>query len=201
MLGSRDFPETQPSLLCSLREDGRAQSAWREFFECYGPAVFRVARHQGLDAHDAEDVVQQVMLSIAAHIGGFRYDRDCGRFRNWVKTIANNKIRDRHRRQSRAVPQVSLNYTAYACVDDSPTLAELWEREWRVQEILHCLDEVVDEFAPQRVQAFRLYMLEGCSAEETARRMGMSLGHVYVTRTEILARIRRRLRHGGVPTS
>ena len=54
MLQSRDFPETQPSLLRSLREGGPKQSAWREFFECYAPAVFRVARHQGLDRHDAE---------------------------------------------------------------------------------------------------------------------------------------------------
>ena len=197
MLQSKDFPDTQPSLLRELREGGSegrpAQSAWREFFECYAPAVFRVARRRGLDRHDAEDIVQQVMLSIAGHIGKFTYDRDCGRFRQWVKTISNNKIRDRHRRQTHTVPQVPLSNSASECVDEHPSMSELWEQEWRVQEILHCLDQVVDEFAPNRVQAFRLYVLEGVSAEETAQRMGMSRGHVYVTRSEILSRIRLRL--------
>ncbi len=192
MLQPREFPETRPSLLRSLRGDAPGESPWREFFERYAPAVFRVARMKGLDAHDAEDVVQQVMLAIAGHIGGFDYDRDCGRFRHWVRTIANNKIRDRYRRLAAALPQAALD-PAYECVDQQPTLDELWEREWKVQEILHCLDQVAVEFTPKRVEAFRLYVIEGLSAEETARHLDMTRGHVYVTRTEILGRIRERI--------
>ena len=194
MLQSRPFPETRPSLLCSLRDGRMQQSAWREFFERYAPAVFRVARLGGLDSHDAEDIVQQVMLSISTHIGEFDYQRDCGRFRRWVKTIANNKIRDRFRRRQTDLIQVAGDGCPERA-DAGPSLDAVWDQEWKVQEILYCLDEVAVEFAPKRVLAFRLYVLEGLSADETATELGMTRGHVYVTRCEILSRIRDRLQH------
>ncbi len=192
MLSPRPFPETRPSLLGTLRGTGPGRSAWREFFHCYGPPVFRVAQCQGLDAHDAEDIVQQVMLAVSGHIGGFDYDRDCGRFRHWIKTITKNKIRDLHRRRSSG-PQVIPDATLDDRADGQPSLDETWEREWKLQEILHCLDKVATDFAPRRVEAFRLYVIEGVSAAETARRLDMTKGHVYVTRAEILGRIRERL--------
>lgn len=192
MLQPRDFPETRPSLLAALRPGASGPSGWREFFDCYAPAVFRVARRQGLGHHDAEDIVQQVMIAIAGHMDHFEYDRDRGRFRRWVRTIANNKIRDRFRRRAAGVRLEALPLPE-ECAADGPGLEELWEQEWRVQEILRCLDEIAADFAPRRVEAFRLYVLEGLSAEEAARRTGLSRGHVYVTRAEILARIRERI--------
>jgi RNA polymerase sigma-70 factor (ECF subfamily) len=196
MLEPRDFPDTRPSLLDTLRAGATGQSGWREFFQQYGPAVFRVARRRGLDEHDAEDLVQQVMLAIAGHIDDFEYDRDCGRFRQWVKTIANNKIRDLFRRRA-AGPHVEPVADLDTRADEGPDLDELWEQEWRVQEILHCLDIVSTDFAPRRVEAFRLYVLEGLSAQETAQRLGMTRGHVYVTRAEVMARIRERIEQAG----
>ena len=192
MLNPRPFPETRPSMLDTMRDEGPGHSAWREFYQYYGPAVFRVAKCQGLDAHDAEDVVQQVMLTVSGHIGKFNYDRDCGRFRHWIKTVTRNKIRDLHRRRSagvHTVPDAMPDDRA----DDQPSLDETWEQEWKLQEILHCLEQLTVDFAPKRVEAFRLYVIEGVSAAETASRLNMTTGHVYVTRSEILRRIRERI--------
>ena len=90
------FPRRDPRYWA--RGDEPRQSAWREFFECYAPPVYRVARLRGLSADDAEDIVQQVMLAVSQHIEGFRYDRDRGRFRQWVRRIAENKIVDLRRK-------------------------------------------------------------------------------------------------------
>ena len=189
MLQPSQFPETRPSLLCSLRDGEPAQSAWREFFERYAPAVYRVARRQGLDAHDADDIVQQVMLNISAHIGEFDYDRDRGRFRQWVKTIAANKVRDLFRHRGAVRREVSLD-EAQACSDPGREVEPLWEQEWKVQDMLYCLDQVAADIAPRRFEAFRLYVLEGVSADETAERLGMTRAHVYVTRAQVKKRIR-----------
>jgi RNA polymerase sigma-70 factor, ECF subfamily len=192
MLRPRDFPETRASLLDTLRTEGAGGGGWREFFAAYAPAVYRVARHQGLAHHDAEDIVQQVMIAIAGHMERFEYDRATGRFRQWVKTIANNKLRDRHRRQAAGVKLEALP-TPDGWAGEEPDLDALWDQEWRVQEILACLDQVTVDYSPRRVEAFRLYVLEGVPAEEAARRTGLTRGHVYVTRAEILARVRERL--------
>ena len=192
MLGAssnKNFPETRPSLIRSLRDDSRAESAWREFFERYAPAVYRVARRQGLSHADADDIVQQSMLAVSTHIGKFEYDRDRGRFRQWIKTIAANKVRDLLRRGKAARDTVPLT-EANEQADDQPSLDSLWEQEWKVQDMLFCLDQVAADISPRRFEAFRLYVLEGVSADETAEQLGMTRAHVYVTRAQVSKRIR-----------
>lgn len=190
MLRSTGFPDTRPSLLATLGDDRGGQTAWREFFSRYGPAIYRVARLRGLSDPDADDIVQQVMVSISSHIGDFKYDRDRGRFRQWIRTITENKIRQGGRRKS--LP-VSAGSDVEACEDDRPGLEEVWKQEWQLQDILWCLDQVSDDVSPRRMQAFRMYALEGVSATEVARRLDMTVGHVYVTRHLVLNMVRKKI--------
>ncbi len=190
MLQTRGFPDTRPSLLATLDDGVQGASAWQEFFERYAPAVYRVARLRGLAEPDADDIVQQVMMAVSSHIGDFTYDRDRGRFRSWVRTIAENKIRELARRcRVPAVDAAALESQP----DDRPGAEELWEDQWQVQDMLHCLDQVATDISPRRMTAFRLYALEGVPAAEVAQATGMSVGHVYVTRHLVLNRVRERM--------
>jgi len=197
MLQPREFPETRASLLASLNADGvPRQAAWREFFERYAPAVYRVARLRGLGDSDADDVVQQVMLAVSSHIGGFEYDRDRGKFRQWVRAVTQSKLTDLHRRrQTRSVggraAETAVPLEDYA--DEEPGPNEQWEQEWRTQDMLYCLDQVAADISPRRMRAFRMYTLEGVSAAETAEQLGVTVGHIYVTRNHVLKLVRQRM--------
>ena len=191
MLSPQNFPETRPSLLCSLAEAGAGQSPWREFFERYAPAIFRVARLRGLAEADADDVVQTVMLDIARHIGGFEYDRDRGRFRQWVRRIAESKICSVFRRHA---AEHRRRANLEEITEAPPTLDALWEEQWQLQDLKWCLDQVALDVSPRRMQAFRLYALEGHSAEDTAAAMSMTPGHVYVVRSQMLRLLRERMK-------
>lgn len=191
MLQPKRFPDTRPSLIATLGEGPEGQSAWREFFSRYGPAIYRVARLRGLSDEDADDIVQQVMVAISSHIGDFRYDRDRGRFRHWVRTITENKIRQNARR---AVLPVASEADVSVCADDVPSLEDIWEREWQLQDILWCLDQASDDISPRRMEAFRMYAIDGVPAGEVAKRLNMSVGHVYVVRHLVLNMIRRRIK-------
>ncbi len=191
MLQSRQFPETRASLLSRLREDGPGQSAWREFFDRYAPAVFRVSRLRGLDEPDADDLVQQVMLAVSEHIKRFEYDRDRGRFRQWVRTIAERKIADHYRKARPTVAQDTALLESRA--DDRPTLEELWDQEWQLQDMLWCLDQVSADISPRRMEAFRMYVLDGRPVREIAGQLSMTEGYVYVTRYYVLGQLRKRM--------
>lgn len=188
MLKPREFPETRPSLLQALRGDQPRESAWRDFFERYAPAIYRVARLRGLDEADADDIVQQVMITLTEHLTEFRYDRDRGQFRHWVRKIVENRIVDLRRKR-----QLPGDTGLDEHTDDGPGPDEVWEREWRMQDILYCLDEVAKDLSLRRVEAFWLYVVEGVPAAEVAERLDMTIGHVYVTRTQVLNRIRARM--------
>ena len=190
MLSRGEFPETRPSLLDALREPGE-ESHWGEFFRRYAPAVYRVARLRGVNEHDAEDIVQQVMIESTRHIKRFEYRPGRSLFRNWMRTITENKIVDRHRRRR---PEVQCDAALESCPDTASTVEALWEQEWKLQDLLWCLEQLAADISPRRMEAFKMYSLEGRPAHEVAERLGMSKGYVYVTRCQILNLIRERLR-------
>lgn len=189
MLRASEFPDTRPSLIATLGGEAGTSLAWREFFDRYAPAIYRVVRMRGLTHDDAEDIVQQTMVAIFAHIGDFRYDRDRGRFRNWVRTITENKIRSVWRKRQGSPADASLTE---AVPDGAPAVENMWEDEWRTQDLIWCLDQVEKDIPPRKMEAFRRYVLRGVPAEEVARQMDMSVGNVYLTRHTVLARIRKK---------
>ncbi|MGH7133407.1 MAG: RNA polymerase sigma factor [Phycisphaerales bacterium] len=201
MLKPRDFSDTRPSLLVELRRIalgipdlpaiGTMEDApWRRFFNMYAPAVYRVALHRRLPPTDAEDIVQQVMMAVLGHIGGFEYETSRGRFRAWILRITENKIKDLARRQR------PRERGGDAAEDEAVGADEgegVWEAEWRMQDLLYCLDQVEGDIAPRRMEAFRLYVLQGVPAAEVARELGMQIGHVYVTRSQVLRMVRQKM--------
>jgi RNA polymerase sigma factor (sigma-70 family) len=86
-------PPTRPSLIVRLR-DAADRDAWQEFVRLYQPILRRVARSRNLQASDAEDVVQQVLIAVSNSISKFRTTQRTGAFRRWLAVILKNKIAD-----------------------------------------------------------------------------------------------------------
>ncbi len=186
MLRPGPFPDTRPSLLGALKGSDAGDADWRRFFEAYAPSVFRVARKQGLAVQDADDIVQQVMVAVSAHIGRFDPDTNRCRFRHWIRVITTNKVTDIFRRRATLRTESIGNREEFA----EPEVDRLWDEEWHLQDLQACLRKLEYEISPKRFEAFKLYVLKGVSAAETAEQLNMSPNHVYVTRTLVIRRLR-----------
>jgi RNA polymerase sigma-70 factor (ECF subfamily) len=75
---------TRQSLLSRLR-DLEDQSGWREFFDSYWRLIYNVARRSGLAETQAQDVVQNTFIYLARRMPKFRYDRERGSFKSWLR--------------------------------------------------------------------------------------------------------------------
>ena len=78
-------PETRASLIVRLR-DAADVAVWDEYVAIYGPLVYRLALRQGLQAADADDVVQQVFAAAAQSVHHWLEKPQRGRFRGWLLT-------------------------------------------------------------------------------------------------------------------
>ena len=85
------IPDTRASLLFRVR-DPADQVAWEDFVEIYRPVILRLARQKGMQAADADDVAQQVLVAVAKAVQKREHDRKRARFRTWLHRVAHNAI-------------------------------------------------------------------------------------------------------------
>jgi RNA polymerase sigma-70 factor (ECF subfamily) len=173
----------------------RAPEAWRRLAQLYGPLVYRWCRRSGLGAPDAEDVLQEVFLTVATRIGEFQPDQQEGSFRGWLRTITRHKVGDWMRRQARSphtgggpeVQQMLLDAPAPEADADPPETGALYHR---------ALALIREEFEESTWQAFWRVVVEARSTADVAAALGISRNAVYIARCRVLRRLREAIGDG-----
>ncbi|HAD61741.1 MAG TPA: sigma-70 family RNA polymerase sigma factor, partial [Planctomycetaceae bacterium] len=84
---------TRASLILRL-QNADDVAAWDEFSAIYAPVVYRVAIARGLQAADAENLVQEVMLSVARSVDQWLERTNRGSFRAMLLRISRNAAVD-----------------------------------------------------------------------------------------------------------
>lgn len=181
---------TRPSLLLRLRDRSDAD-AWRAFDAIYRPMLDRFARARGLNDADAEDVTQHCLSAIASHMGQFDYDPSKGRFKSWLATLVNNRVRSLARRRAERQGE-TRDFQGEQRIEDSP--AETFERIWLEEHLRHCLDELRNEVQDKTFQAFQRYVIEQRPLEEVCEAFDLKPNNVYTIKWRMTERIAARMK-------
>ena len=102
-----DLIPTRESLLSRLK-DWRDGDSWQEFFETYWRLIYGVVRKAGLTDAEAQDIVQETMLSVARKIEGFRYDPKVCSFKTWMLKLTRWRILNQLIRRTRETSQTQV---------------------------------------------------------------------------------------------
>jgi RNA polymerase sigma-70 factor (ECF subfamily) len=195
-MADASLPTTSVTLLARLRQDPTNQAAWDEFVEHYGPHIYRWCRQWKLQAADAEDVTQDILLKLAQKLRHFAYDPSLS-FRGWLKTVTHHAWRD----------FVDGRRPTQAAVGGSSVLEmmqTLEAREDLVQKLEEAFDHELLEAAKVRVQlrvaphtwkAFRLVALEGVPVADVAAQVGMQVAMVYVAKSKVQKMLQEEIRN------
>ena len=93
---SDEFLPTRVSLLGRLKDWGD-QRSWQDFYDTYHRLIHSVALKAGLTPTEAQDVVQETVLSVTKKIGDFRADPARGSFKGWLsRRVKNLRCTYRH---------------------------------------------------------------------------------------------------------
>ena len=186
-------PETRHSLLLRLK-DPADREAWSEFVDLYEPVIYRLACRKGLQHADAEDLVQQVLMSVSRTIERWEPDRGRARFRTWLHTVALNAIinalsrRPAAQASGNSAVQEQLHEVAQ-CEADS----QLLRLEMRREIFRRAAGEVRREFHPATWEAFWLTAVEQQDVDAVAERLGKERGAIYAARSRIMRRLKEKV--------
>jgi RNA polymerase sigma factor (sigma-70 family) len=182
-------PVTRPSLLVRIRDTGDTD-AWRLFVDLYAPMIYGFARRRGLQDADAADLTQDVFRTVAVRPPD--YDPHRGTFRGWLYTVTRNKVRDFVERRGR-IPTAGDT----AALDEQPAREDdemaQWDRDYEKRLFHWAAEQIRGEFAGPTWQAFWRVAVDGTAAAEVAAALGMSVGAVYVSKSRVVARLRKQI--------
>jgi RNA polymerase sigma-70 factor (ECF subfamily) len=188
----QESPATRASLLVRLR-DGSDANAWHEFVRLYAPVIYGFARKRGLQDADAADLMQEVLRTVSTAMGRLEYDPARGTFRGWLFTVTRNKVFNFLESRSRRVQgsgdsriQQRLEQHAGA---DGKVSAE-WEADYQRSLAAQAMERVKGEFQLATWQAFMLTAVEGQAPAEVSKKVGLSVGAIYVAKSRVIARLR-----------
>jgi RNA polymerase sigma-70 factor, ECF subfamily len=179
-------PSTQPSLLSAI-VDFQNEAAWRRFMATYEEFILSRCMGCGLNATDAEDVKQSVVMALARAMPQFQYNPK-QRFRGYLTTVVVNTVKKLRAKQARQ-PGSSGSGEA----GQKSKIETLPDRDF-VEELAISLDSrlgrdvrnlsLICERVRAQVKehtwvAYIETAIECQSAVEVAKRLGVSAGVVY----------------------
>lgn len=181
--GARVFLPTRKSLLSRLK-NWSDNASWEGFFETYWKLIYGVAVRSGLAHAEAQDVVQEVVLSVAKHIRSFEYDPKVCSFKGWLLHVTRSKIARQYARRGKQVMEAGLLTPIIEKLPDPNPLAleALWNEEWQKNLVDSALSRVKARVPMEHYQMFDLYVLKRRPAREVAHTLRVTVAHVYVTK-------------------
>lgn len=180
---------TRASLLGRLKQ-WEDHPSWREFYDIYHDLIRRFALKAGLKEDEAEEVVQETMLSLAKTMPTFEYrPAECS-FKTWLLHLTRKRIADQFRKRSRELPQhhpanqeTQRTGTVERVPDPtSSALDRLWEEEWENNLMTAALDRLRRQTKPKQFQIYYLHVVRKLSSAEVATALGVNAGQIYLTK-------------------
>src|ERR1700677_1765966 len=187
-----DVQVTRETLLVRVRKQ-YDEAALREFVYYYRGFVFNIARRMGLSHHDAEEVVQTVMIQLWEKLPEFEYDPRKGRFRGWLCTVTGNMSKTMIQRMSRDLDRLTpgeREELASYLHQIKPTPSDdLAEQEWMDYIITLAWKKVQEEFGANEKAAFEM-VSQGVDVNEVSQRLGITTSSVYVYKKRVTDRLK-----------
>ena len=211
--GADESQGTRRSLLTRLR-NADDQSGWHQFFETYWKLLYRVARKSGLSEVEAQDAVQETIITVAQQMPGFRYDPARCSFKGWLLLLTRQRIAHQFRKRNKPGGAANRVHASAAqagrakpistdggpaTVDQLPDLSDsgfeaLWDEEWQEHLFSAALKQVKRQVSDRQFQIFDLYVLQNCSVREVVSMLRINAAQIYLAKHRVGALLKKEIK-------
>jgi RNA polymerase sigma factor (sigma-70 family) len=187
---------TRETLLERLKETNN-HASWQDFFDTYWRLIYGVAIKAGLNEVEAQDVVQDTVVTVARNIPEFEYDPAKCAFKTWLLNLTRWRIVDQIRRRQTVAANAQLVESAVIEEIADPrgiVLETIWEQEWQANLLDAATQRVKRQVSPKQYQMFYLHVLKELPIQEVARRVGANVGQVYLAKHRVGRLLKREIK-------
>jgi RNA polymerase sigma-70 factor (ECF subfamily) len=183
---------TRQSLLSRLK-DWNDQESWKVFFDTYWKLIYRTALKAGLSDAEAQDVVQETVISVSRSIPNFRYDPEKGSFNSWLLKVTTRRIADQLQKRGPVAKRAGTatgTSTGTSTIDRIPDpaasgLEELWDEEWEQNLIDAATQRVKNRVDAKHYQIFDCYAVKQWPISRVAQTFKVNRAKVYVIKHRV----------------
>jgi RNA polymerase sigma-70 factor (ECF subfamily) len=177
------------------------QRRWQEFFDTYWKLIYSAARQSGLTDVEAQEAVQETVITVAKNIDKLKYDPAIGSFKGWLLQITRWRIADQFRKREpgNAKRQHSQDDRLTATIERVPDsrivdLDAVWETEWKENLFEAAIARVKKKVEPKQFQIFDCYVRKEWPAQKVAERLRVNVGQVYLARHRVSALLKKEIK-------
>lgn len=187
-----EYIPTRASLLARLKR-WDDHEGWKCFFDTYGKLIYSVARKAGLGDAEAQDVVQETIITVAKKLPEFKYDPAIGSFKGWLSQLTRWRIIDnlrkkqyeshgeKFRREETLDTAIAEHQPDSAGLD----LEAVWDEEWQKQVMEAAMEKAKRQVSATQFQMFYLHVIKNQPAKDVARRLQAKLHEVYFAKVKV----------------
>jgi RNA polymerase sigma factor (sigma-70 family) len=174
---------------------------WQEFFDSYWKLIYSAARKSGLTDAEAQDIVQETVITVARNIDKLQYNPAVGSFKGWLLQITRWRIADHFRKRGpgEIKDSRSMDDCSTATIERLPDsravdLEAVWEKEWQENLFDAAITRVKRKVDPKQFQIFDCYVRKGWPAQKVAGQLHVNVGQVYLARHRVSALLKREIK-------
>ena len=187
MIEKDNFCRTRLTLLEKIR-DKYDNEAWADFSFYYRKYIYNITRRMGLNHHDAEEVVQTVIIKSWNKLPEFEYDSQKGRFRGWLCRVTGNAVKTYYRDNKKRFVEYdaldSEHAASYYKTFNESEIDIIADKEWEEYIPELAWKNIERKFEANVRQVFYL-IREGKNVSEISKQLGIAESSVYVYKKRI----------------
>ena len=200
MNDANEFIPTRQSLLSRLK-DWNDQESWKVFFDTYWRLIYNAAIRAGLSDAEAQDVVQDTVISVSKSLAAGDYDPTKSAFKTWLMRLTGWRIIGQFRKrqpQGRSFRSKTGTSTGTDTVERIPdesilSIENLWDEEWENNLLDAALRRVKAKVDAKQYQIFDLHVRKKWPVAKVAKDMRINRARVYLAKHRITNSIKKEI--------
>ena len=188
--------KTRQTLIARIR-DQQDDRSWNEFVSLYQRYIHAVILKLNTPHHDADDLVQRVLLVLWKKLPEFEYRPSQCKFRTWMNNITRKEVQFYFRSRMRYDRKINKAQETASILEDQeslPDIEAISEREWKLHISNLAWEKIQSTFTGKALECFELYK-QGVDFDEIATRLEITKKSAQVLKNRVVDKLCIEIRH------